>query len=212
MKTKLVLHALVLGFASLCVAQTDGDAPAVEGAWEPAAVDAAAYRDIVDYNIFEADRAGIARRVAADRRPPPERVDNDEPTPPPQHRDFDHVLIGVALHGEERFAFVEDRRDGGRVLQIEVPGEFSDGRLETINAAGVTYRVDGEERRVGVGFNFKGEAIAATPPAERPAATPSTRRDEDDERREAESDERRQFSPEDIARFRERRGGRGRND
>ena len=205
-----LMLTLLMSIAFCAVAQdadapTDGPAAADDQSWKPDTPQREYYRDIVDYNIFQADRAAIARRVEADRNPPPPEPRDNPPPPPPKHPDFDRVLVGVTLRGEETLAFIEDRRDENRVTSVVVPGDYAEGRLVSIDPAGVVYRVDGEDRRIDVGSNLRGEAIAMTPtvPRERseaPAAEPRAEEPPARSNREGGRD----FGNRDFSRFRER--------
>lgn len=212
------IAAAALAWSWTISAQPDGgDVPSAEPAaasassaeeakaWRPRPVDAAAYRDIVDFNIFRSDRAALAQKAAAKRNPQPVVSEIEAPVEVvPTDPDADFVLVGVVLRGPQQQAFIEDRRQG-EVVRIAVPGEFSAGRLTSIDTAGVVYRIDGEDRVVSVGSNFVGESTAIAPVAARPQ--PVVRRPEREESEEdnAQQPSRGRPTPEEIERFRRQR-------
>ena len=190
---------------------SDSVSPSPQGeaseAWQPEPIDAEHYRDIVDYNIFRSDRAALARRVEAQRNPPPPVTEVAAPAVEvPADPDAELVLVGVVLRSPEKLAFVEDRARGV-VLRVAVPGEFSAGRLEAIDAAGVVYRIDGKDRPIAVGANFLGEGMELEPVPERAAPTPRPERIDEagSDSDNAERSPRGRPSPEDIERFRRQR-------
>lgn len=149
--------AVMLGLCASVQGRSDNQTQA----WQPEAIDAQAFRDIVDYNIFEADRASIAKRADALRNPPP--TPKPVAATPPQHPDFDFILVGVTLRGDDHLAYIENRREDHRVIQVNVPSDFSEGRITSANADGVVYRVGDVDRVIKVGFSLKGDAIPLEP-------------------------------------------------
>ena len=125
--TSVVCHRVWAGAALLAVAcagwgvAQDGGGEASDSvslspqgeaseAWQPEPIDAERYRDIVDYNIFRSDRAALARRVEAQRNPPPPVTEVAAPAVEvPVDPDAELVLVGVVLRSPEQLAFVEDR-------------------------------------------------------------------------------------------------------
>ncbi|MEL7087036.1 MAG: hypothetical protein AAGL98_01110 [Planctomycetota bacterium] len=174
-------------------------------AWQPKPVNPTRYRDIVDFNIFLSDRNALARE-AAERLPQPVVAEVEAPVETvAADPDAEFVLVGVVLHGSQRQAFIEDRRRG-EVRRVPVPGDFSAGRLESIRTAGVTYRIDGEDRPIAVGENFLGTPMAIAPVAERPQPEEF---DEFEDIEESNEDYAERFgrrpTPEDIERIRRQR-------
>lgn len=174
-------------------------------AWQPDERDPDDYRDIVDYNIFKSDREAIARRVERQRNPEPPPTRIVEAPPPPKHPDFDYILVGVTLRGDERIAYIENRREAGQVTQVVVPGDFSEGRLVAIDHLGVIYQTDDQPHRIDVGQNLKGEGVASQLPSKIDVPTPEPTAETPQAQEQDRGEERRRFSPEDFQRFRERR-------
>jgi len=134
--------------------------------WTPPEVDRSAYRDIVDYNIFRADRRRIAQEVDRQRNPPPPREDTPrEPvrttddTPPPPDPDSFWRLAGITHTPEGVVAYIENTKSGDLSKLIE-PGEFSQGEVTAIGYDAVMYVVDGEQRVINVGQTLLGTRVA----------------------------------------------------
>lgn len=153
-------------------------------AWKPKPVSDARYRDIVDYNIFRSDRAALARKVNEKRNPKPVLAVAEAPVEAePKDPDAAYVLVGIVLRGPQQQAFIEDREQG-EILRVDVPGDFSAGRLESINTESVVYRVHGENRAISVGANFLNEMTDLAPVEERSRRSNDSSRYEDEQEEE----------------------------
>jgi hypothetical protein len=148
-------------------AQPDASSPLREnasGGWSPKVPPREHYRDILDFNIFEADRAALVREVERQRQPI--EAPSEAPPPPTRDPDADYVLVGVALRGDQQRVFIEDGNEGGGVVTVEVPGDFSAGRITAVDAGGAVYRIEGEDRPIAVGHNLQGQPAERSPTAE----------------------------------------------
>jgi len=147
--------------------QPSDDSPAAStAAWMPPSESPERFRDIVDYNIFLPDRAGINARVQREREPV---ITTPEIAPPviveatPDNPDEKMVLVGIAINGDRPRVFIEDRK-AGSLQRIESLGEFSQGQITEITAAHIVYEVAGESRTIALGQTLTGQAPAASGP------------------------------------------------
>jgi len=138
--------------------------------WQPSQADRAAYRDIVAYNIFRADRRRVTEQANPDRKPPeprprePEQVAEQQPP----HPDTAWRLTGISHAPDGAVAYIE-HTGTGELSRLEGPGPISDGRITTIGYDAVMYVIDDQKRVIRVGETLMGER-------DRPADPSSTKR------------------------------------
>ncbi|MFN3167812.1 MAG: hypothetical protein ACE37H_12185 [Phycisphaeraceae bacterium] len=178
----LMSVGVVVGVGSVLAAAneapTEQDKP--RNAWTPPEVDRSAYRDIVDYNIFRADRKRIAQEVDRERNPPPPRDDTPrevvrtEDTPPDP--DADWRLAGITHTPEGVVAYIENTKSGD-LSKLTEPAAFSQGEITAIGYDAVMYVVAGEQRVISVGQTLVGTRVA--PPGGSSRSTGNSKRDAD---------------------------------
>jgi hypothetical protein len=160
----LVAVALIVIGATLVHAEAGEDKPTVKGAWQPADEDRAAFRDITDYNIFNADRRRIAERVDRERNPPePKNTEKTDPVPveeDPADPDTLYRLAGISHDAEGPIAYIE-HTGTGELTRVQGPSEFSLGKITAIGYEKLVYVVDDDHRSVSIGQNLTGQT--ATP-------------------------------------------------
>lgn len=171
---------LAVGFLALCLnsalAQrepSESSSPS-RGAWQPAQQDRTAYRDIVDLNIFLADRQGLAAKVDRERNPPavkgpePVATETEEVEETPPNPDTLWRLTGIGRDRDGATAFIE-HMETGELSKVTKPMDFSVGEITTIGYDAIIYVVEGEGRMIRVGESLVGQpalpAAAATPAA-----------------------------------------------
>jgi hypothetical protein len=159
---------LLVGVGSVLARVSDASAKQdpPRNVWTPPQVDRSAYRDIVDYNIFRADRRRIAQEVDRQRNPPPPRDDTPrevvrttDDTPPPPDPDSFWRLAGITHTPQGVVAYIENTQSGDLSKLIE-PGEFSQGEVTAIGYDAVMYVVEGEQRVINVGQTLAGTRVA----------------------------------------------------
>ena len=160
----LVAIALIALGAALVRAQAGDDEPAVKGAWQPADEDRSAFRDITDYNIFNADRRRIAERVDRERNPPkPRGTETTAPQPvqeTPADPDTLYRLAGISHDAEGPIAYIE-HMGTGELARVQGPSDFSLGKITVIGYESLVYVVNDDQRSVSIGENLTGQR--ATP-------------------------------------------------
>lgn len=160
--------------------QADAPTPTNSKAWKPDTDDREDFREIVELNIFQPDRAALAGQQDRNRNPPPVIETNSTPAPEPEpivptDPDRSLVLVGMSIRGGTCYAFIENRTTG-QTDRVAVPGEYAKGALSAGDVDGLTYTLDdgGEQRQLRLGQTFTGEVAArGTSIADRPA-TPGT--------------------------------------
>jgi|GEM_PF-2679128 len=166
---RILLAGVVLfDSAGLALAKTDekAKAPAERGAWQPAAEDPQAFRDIVDFNIFMPDRRKIADKVDRDRNPPPPhaittKVEEVADEPPPPSEDSFWRFSGTGQDAEGLIVFIENIKSG-ELVRVTGPAVISLGKVTQISNDAIVYVVDSEQRTIRVGESLLGVRI--TPP------------------------------------------------
>lgn len=168
------LACLLVG-STFCAfaAATDSasESPRASRQWTPREESRERFRDIVDFNIFMSDRAGISARVEREREPVVETPDDPPPRlieSPPPDPDATRVLIGIAISGQSARVFIEDRATG-EVDEITELGDYSAGQITAFHPAHIVYEVDGEPRTIRMGQTLLGETPA--PPADTPSSS-----------------------------------------
>lgn len=151
------------------------------GAWQPGEEDRDAFRDIVDFNIFRADRKRLADQVDRDRNPPEPRDPGDDrrvpvvdDTPPPDPDSF-WRLTGITHAGTGTIAFFENTKSG-ELSRIARATEFSLGEITTIGYDKIVYVVQDEQRVIQIGETLLG--VRASPGASS-SGTSTTSRSKD---------------------------------
>lgn len=145
-----------------CIAQTGETGQA----WRPPALDPNTAREVVEGNIFLADRTRAVyvaptpdHALGTDVSTPP------SPAPPPETPDTDArlVLVGVAIRDGRACAFIVDRA-AGTIDRVEQTGPLGRGEVVGIDIDGMSYRVDGETRRIPLTYSLAGTrpSIATT--------------------------------------------------
>ena len=128
------------------------------GAWVPVDEERSTYRDIVDYNIFRADRSAIANKVDRDRNPPkptdPKPV-VEKPVQAPADPDASWLLVGLSHDKDGPVAYIENAKTGEN-LRLNGPAEFSKGEVTAVGYDAVSYEIQGQQRIIRVGQNFVG--------------------------------------------------------
>ena len=161
--------ALIVFGAALARAQAGDDKPAAKGAWQPPEEDRSAFRDITDYNIFNADRRRIAERVDRERNPPvPRDTETTEPDPvqeDPADPDTRYRLAGISHDAQGPIAYIE-QLDTGALSRVQGAADFSQGRITVIGFDTLVYVVDDEERSVVIGQNLTGQRATLAGEAE----------------------------------------------
>lgn len=152
---------LQLSLAVSTLVSTDPEAsPADPDAapWQPSQADRSAYRDIVAYNIFRADRRRIAEQANPDRNPPETRPSEPEQAAEkdPPHPDTTWRLTGISHAPDGSVAYIE-HTDTGELSRLAGPGQISDGQITTIGYDAVIYVIDDEQRVIHVGETLMGE-------------------------------------------------------
>ena len=169
--TRNLSIVLAVSFAALCLstasAQRESDSgEAKRGAWQPDPQDRSAYRDIVDLNIFLADRRGLAKKVERERNPLPvkdpkveviETKEADSPPPPP-NPDTLWRLTGIGRDQDGATAFIE-HMETGELSRVTKPMDFSIGEITTIGYDAIIYVVEDEERMIRVGESLVGQPV-----------------------------------------------------
>ena len=166
---QLVVVVMLLATAWLGLAQAaeraegDGAEAPRRGAWQPSDEDRAAYRDIIDFNIFRADRKRLAEQVDRDRNPPEpkdpgprETVETVEDPPDP---DSLWRLTGISHDDEGATAYIE-HAGSGELTRVEGAAAFSVGQIKTIGYDALVYVVEDQQRIIRVGETLIGERIA----------------------------------------------------
>lgn len=175
MKTFVTRHLLLLmllGFTALYLnnawsqnEQPDATKPK-RGAWQPEQQNRSAYRDIVDFNIFLADRRRLAEQVDRERNPPapsdPQPVATEpEAEDSPPDPDTLWRLTGISRDRDKTIAFIE-HVETGELARISKPMSFSLGEITTIGYEGIIYVVDDKERMIRVGESLIGQRVTPT--------------------------------------------------
>lgn len=146
---RIVLAAALLAIAPMGVARGDtSEQPSDEHDRAAEMVE-----QVVAGNIFSAERGR--------REPEPEPARTADPEPreepaSPSNPDASLVLVGVVVHADVGYAFIEDLRDGG-VRRVTAPGGFGRGEITAIDIDGVVYEVDGSSKQIGLRQNFAGD-------------------------------------------------------
>lgn len=160
--------------AALCLAEeagTEGQAAEALRSWTPPQIEPGSYDDITAYNIFKPNRSALV----SDAEREPELPEDPRPIEPvielpPLDPDASLMLVGISVRGDRHTAFIENRATG-ETVEVDRPGEFSQGEVTAIAYNKLTYVIDDETREICVGFAFTGERVA-TPPPTRAATTP----------------------------------------
>lgn len=156
--------AVCVGISAQSAREADAsDKPKQNDAWQPPKVDHSAYRDIVDYNIFRADRRKLADQVDRDRNPPPPRDNTPREIPrevekPPADPDSFWRLAGITHAPSGVIAFIEHTTTGD-LTRLTGPGEFSKGEVTSIGYDAVVYVINDEQRTIRVGQTLLGERV-----------------------------------------------------
>lgn len=134
-----------------------------KGAWQPPTEDRAAYRDIVDLNIFRSDRRRLAENVERERNPPtPRDTTSREPVKvteaTPKDPDASWRLSGISHDPDGAIAYIE-HTETGELARIEAEDDFSAGRISTIGYETLVYTVDATPRTIRVGETLLGERV-----------------------------------------------------
>lgn len=140
-------------------AARDSDQP--KGAWQPPDEDRAAYRDIIDFNIFRSDRRRIAEDVDRQRNPPTPR--DTTPTEAvaaseekPKDPDASWRLSGISHDADGSIAYIE-HTETGELARVMGEDDFSAGRISTIGYDALVYTIDDTKRVIRVGETLLGQ-------------------------------------------------------
>jgi hypothetical protein len=115
------------------------------------------YRLLVERNVFRRDRGRRQERQG------PRTV----PAPPRPERSI--VLTGIAVQGDQRVAFLEDRRTG--VTTRAVPGQkVASGAVTEVQGDRIKYEADGTALEVRIGQNLESGLGTGAPAASATAA------------------------------------------
>jgi hypothetical protein len=154
---------LLLAATSHWLNAANGDEAKPEGAWQPPEQDRAAYRDIIDFNIFRSDRRRIAENVDRQRNPPTPRDTTPRETvevveETPKDPDASWRLSGISHDADGAVAYIE-HIETGELAKINGEADFSAGRISTIGLESLVYTVDDTQRTVNVGETLLGERL-----------------------------------------------------
>lgn len=191
MKMKMTRLATVttlvaaFGYAGCLTSARAADEPAESAprdasgyeAWKPRTLDRAAYRDIVDYNIFRSDRQRLADAVDRNRNPQPPSVRPTHTEPvraeDPPHPDSYWRLTGITHDAEGPAAYLENTKTN-KLTVLRGPAEVGTGEITSIGYEKVVYVSEGEQRAIAVGYTLLGERVRPTDSGTRSSASGSS--------------------------------------
>lgn len=160
---RLLIPSTALALVAVAYAASGDDKPVIKGVWQPPEEDRSAFRDIIDYNIFNADRRRIADRVDRERNPPePRETVTTRPDPvqeAPADPDALFRLAGISHDREGPIAYIE-HTSTGELSRIQGPSDFSLGKITVIGYDALVYVVDDDQRSVSIGQNLTGQSAA----------------------------------------------------
>jgi hypothetical protein len=116
------------------------------------------YRLLVERNVFRRDRGP---------RQEPRRGPRTVPAPPRPERSI--VLTGIAVQGDQRIAFLEDRRSGV-TTRVEAGQKIASGAVTEVQGDRIKYEAGGTALEVQIGQNLEGGLGTGAPAASVTAA------------------------------------------